>query len=335
MQSSHTARAADCRLGLHQDQEPGFARPAARVLAALRAAPPTQPYSTSRRRHTLRPMLMTADAGPYAFDVQPGVRYRRLSGRPPWEADLHLDLLIPRTPTGHRSPVVVYFHSGGWASGGRELGMYPWINPLLASHGFLTASVSYRLSTRAPFPAQIEDARTALAWMRANAAQYLADPDRIGVWGDSAGGHLTLLLGTQHTESAGVRAVVARCSPSDFRAWHMDDEDEPGSIFYQLFGGRNSHLDQLRLAASPVAHLRSQTTYPPFLLWHGDADETVPYEQSVAFVQLLRSAGGTAHLVTVRGGYHNMTTDEFAPWTDEPWAELGRKALTFFLDHIG
>lgn len=281
-------------------------------------------------------MLLSVDAGPWPFEVIPAVRYHRLQDRPPWEADLHLDLLRPHGPIGRRTPLVVYFHGGAWESGGRELGMYPWINPVLAANGIATASVTYRLTTTDPFPAQLEDAQAALHWLRDHADEFGFEPNRLGVWGDSAGGHLALLLATQ--PATPVRAVVARCAPTDFRDWHLDDEDQPGSVFHRLFGGPNSGDTALRAAASPATYLESResgsATLPPMLLFHGDRDETVPYSQSLEFARNARTLGVDITLRTIRGGHHNLTSDEIAPWTNQPWEGLAFEARRFFIHHL-
>ncbi|MFC9692055.1 alpha/beta hydrolase fold domain-containing protein [Kribbella sp. NPDC056951] len=276
-------------------------------------------------------MLVSASAGPHQFEVVPALRYRRHLDRPPWESDLHLDLLVPRG--AGRTPLAVYFHGGGWQSGGRELAMYPWISPLLAANGIAAASVSYRLTTTDPFPAQLDDAQAAVRWLRTHAGSYNIDPDRMAVWGDSAGGHLALLLATRPNPA--VQAVVARCAPTDFRTWHLTDENDPGSVFHDLFGGPNTTNSQLRAAASPAHHLHLvDSTLPPILLCHGDRDETVPYRQSVDFADQVRSLGGDITLRTVHGGHHNLTDDAHAPWTDQPWEQLGHEALHFFQRHL-
>ncbi len=279
-------------------------------------------------------MWMSNDAGPDPYTLLPGVRYRRLTGRPDWESDLRLDLLLPRRPTGTRSPTVVYLHGGGWSANGREHGLFPWNNPTLAANGFVTASVSYRLSGVDPFPAQLEDAAAAIAWLRSTEAEpYGIDHDRIGVWGDSAGGHLAMLLGCRSPDSpAAVQAVIAREAPSDFETFHTDDEDEPGSVFHGLFGGPNSTATTLRRSASPLHHLADvePAALPPFLLVHGTRDETVPFEQSRRFVEAVTATGGRAELRTVDGGYHNLTNDPYLEWANEPWESLGLEAVEFF-----
>lgn len=284
-------------------------------------------------------MWMTLESGPYSFRMVPEIVYRRLPDCPAWESDLHLDLLLPSLPPGETAPVVVYFHGGGWEQGGREHGLHPWINPLLASHGFITASVSYRLSHRDPFPAQLADARAAVAWLRsAAAAEFGIDRERIGVWGDSAGAHLALLLACEDPESqSSVQAVVARAAPSDFDSFHLDDEDVPGSVLYKLFGGPNSSAEEARRAASPFHLVDSLdiARFPPCLLVHGTRDDTVPFAQSANFVDKVTSLGGHASLRPVHEGFHGMTSDPHRYWANHPWESLGREAAAFFHDHLG
>lgn len=289
-------------------------------------------------------MLLSIPGTPSPFRVMTSVQYGTVPGLPSWDARLHLDLLLPDPPPTNRAPAVVFLHGGGWAEGERSTGMYPWLNPLLAGHGFVTASVTYRLSRRAAFPAQIHDAKAAIRWLRANATAYGIDPDRVGVWGDSAGGHLAALLGTSGdlpelegpcgsaAYSSRVQAVVARCAPTDFALFHPDDEDEPGSVLWLLFGGpAREHLDLARLA-SPVTHVRRGA--PPFLLVHGDQDETVPYEQSSILAAELHAHGADVTVRTVPGGHHNMLPDVEAEWLNQPWTDLGYEALEFFSKHL-
>ena len=102
-----------------------------------------------------------------------------------------LDIYLPEKPTG-RLPLVVWIHGGGWEAGSKE--DCPAV-PLIAK-GYAVASINYRFSQHALFPAQVEDCKAAIRWLRANAAKYHLDPDHIGVWGESAGGHLVAMLGT-------------------------------------------------------------------------------------------------------------------------------------------
>jgi acetyl esterase/lipase len=223
--------------------------------------------------------------------------------------------------------------------------MYPWLNPLLAAHGFITASLTYRLSRFAPFPAQIHDAKAAIRWLKTHAPMYSIDPHRIGVWGDSAGGHLAALLGTSAgvpelepttgppEQDSSVHAVVARCAPADLTSFHPDDEDQPGSVLWHLFAGPANTRHNLARLASPITHIHDQTL-PPFLVVHGTQDETVPYQQAEILVQTLRAHGVDVTLRAIHGGHHNMLPDPEAPWTDTPWTDLGHEALAFFTKHL-
>lgn len=140
-------------------------------------------------------MLMALPNTPPPFTLFPALQYGEASDMPPWSAPLYLDLLSPSPLLMAPAPAVIYLHGGGWSEGERSSGLFPWLNPLLAAHGFITVSITYRLSHLAPFPAQIHDVKAAVRWVRAHADQYQIDPARIGVWGDSAGGQLAALLG--------------------------------------------------------------------------------------------------------------------------------------------
>ncbi|MGI8870583.1 MAG: alpha/beta hydrolase fold domain-containing protein [Mycobacteriales bacterium] len=253
--------------------------------------------------------------------------------------------MLPELSPPLARPAVAYFHGGGWAEGERAAGMYPWLCPLLAAHGFVTASVTYRLSRFAAFPAQIHDAKAAIRFLRANSAQYGVDSGRIGAWGDSAGGHLAALLGTTSDRidlegssgwvehSSRVQAVVARCAPSDFRRLGVPAEDWRAEVFSLLFGGRMDQHDDLALLASPTAHVDADA--PPFLLVHGTEDETVPYEQSTLLAGALRAHNVPVAVHGINGGHHNMLADVDAPWGNQPWTDLGHEALEFFRRHLG
>jgi acetyl esterase/lipase len=290
-------------------------------------------------------MLLSLPGSPSAFQLLPALEYGTVHDPHPSQLRLCLDLLIPDPPPRQPTPAVVFFHGGGWAEGQRDTAMYPWLNPLLASHGFITASVTYRLSRFAPFPAQIHDAKAAIRWLRAHATRYCIDPNNIGVWGDSSGGHLAALLGTSAQvpelegatgspdQSSEVQAVVTRCAPSDFTRFHPDDEDQPGSVLWQLFAGPASKRQDLARLASPTAHiLRSQL--PPFLIVHGTHDELVPYEQAKLLVETLHAHEADATLHTIHGGHHNMLPGPDIPWSDTPWTDLGYEALAFFTKHL-
>ena len=155
----------------------------------------------------------------------------------------------------------------------------------LAAKGYAVASINYRLSQHAVFPAQIEDCKAAIRWLRANAAKYHLDPDHIGVWGASAGGHLVALLGTTGSvkelegkggnldQSSRVQCVVDWFGPTDL-ATMGGSHDKPGSPESRLIGGPVQENKEKARKASPLTYVSKDSA--PFLIMHGDQDNTVP-----------------------------------------------------------
>jgi acetyl esterase/lipase len=225
---------------------------------------------------------------------------------------LELDL---RVPTGEsRPPLVVYIHGGSWRAGSRKSPPVEW----LIDEGFALASLSYRFSTTATFPAQIHDVKGAIRKLRSWADQYGYDASRIGVVGTSAGGHLAVLLGTsgdvKHLEgavgggadqSSRVEAVVDFYGPTDFplRSKTQPSRAEMvGSSSYGLLGGPVSQRMELATQASGVTHVTKDD--PPLLIIHGDRDTTVLMDQSESLVAAYKKAGLSPTLVVVPGGKH-------------------------------
>jgi acetyl esterase/lipase len=289
-------------------------------------------------------MLLALTGSPLSFTLIPALEYGEVPGLPPWEAPLHLDMLCPSPMPATPAPTVIYLHGGGWAEGERSTGLYPWLNPLLAAHGFITVSVTYRLSRVAPFPAQIHDVKAAVRWIRAHAEQYHIDPEHIGAWGDSAGGQLAALLGVTgdlpdlegNCGSSGydsrLQAVVTRSAPYDFLSTGGLMINDAPSPVTQLFGGTVSEREGLMRVASPLSYVRPGV--PPFQVVHGTLDETVPFEQAEQFTQALKAAGSEVDFFPISGAYHNLCQEELLPWTDTPWEEMGWKALAFFQRHL-
>lgn len=289
-------------------------------------------------------MLQALAGSPSSFTLLPALQYGEVPGLPPWEAPLHLDMLYPSPLPVAPAPAVIHLHGGGWAEGERSTGLYPWLNPLLTAHGFITVSVTYRLSRFAPFPAQIHDAKAAVRWLRAHAEQYHIHPKRIGAWGDSAGGHLAALLGVTDGlpalegdcgspgYSSRLQAVITRSAPYDFLSTGGQLINDAPSPVTQLFGGTVSEREELMRVASPISHVRPGA--PPFQIVHGTLDETVPFEQAEQFTQTLKAVGNEVDFLPILGAYHNLCLEELLPWTDTPWEEMGWKALTFFQRHL-
>jgi acetyl esterase/lipase len=225
---------------------------------------------------------------------------------------LLLDLFVP---TGvQQPPLVIYIHGGSWLRGSRKNSPVEW----LTQEGFALASVSYRFSDRAPFPAQIHDVKAAVRWLRAHHAQYGYDASRIGACGTSAGGHLAALLGTSGgvtelegdvggnpRESSRVQAVVDWYGPADFmlRARTQPQSNKPGSSSHGLLGGPPAEKTELARLASPVSHVNAGD--PPLLIFHGDQDETVLPDQSERLRDVYTKAGLDVTLQVVPKGRHN------------------------------
>jgi acetyl esterase/lipase len=218
-----------------------------------------------------------------------------------------LDLYLPEKGDAPL-PLVVWVHGGGWRGGSR--GNCPAV--FLTARGYAVASVGYRLSQHAVFPAQIEDCKTAIRWLRANAGKYNLDPDHVGAWGGSAGGHLVALLGTAEDvkelegkgnagESSRVQCVVDWFGPTDLLAFgpRADDAKSPVTL---LLGGAPSAEKEKAALASPVTHVHKGG--PPFLIVHGDKDPLVPVAQSEALAEALKKAGVPVTLVTLEGAGH-------------------------------
>jgi acetyl esterase/lipase len=226
---------------------------------------------------------------------------------------LLLDLAMPKTGNGP-FPVVVFLHGGGWSEGNRQE-MNHFIEGV-AGLGYVGVTVAYRLVPAARFPAQLEDCKAAVRWLRANAAKYRINPKRIGVVGFSAGGHLASMLGVtgkndglegaggNPDQSSRVQAVVSFFGLTDFstRDWPRDLEN--GVIEPFLGGSFANHADEYR-RASPITYVTSDA--PPFLFFHGSEDKLVPVDQSKRLGEKLRNAGVFAEVNVLEGEGHGFT----------------------------
>ena len=288
------------------------------------------------RRRWMAVVLFAALAG--AVLAQPAERPRAQPGerrperRGPWVpkgVNLHQD--IPYVEGGHRSqrldlyvpedakgptPLIIWVHGGAWLGGDKR--QCPATG--ITTRGYAVASINYRLSHEATWPAQIHDCKAAVRWLRAHAAEYKLDPDRFGAWGSSAGGHLVALLGTSggvaelegDLGSAGVssrvQAVCDYCGPTDFLVIgkfpsHLrhDAADSPEA---KLLGGPIHQNVEKARQANPIAYITADD--PPFLIVHGDKDMTVPVNQSEILYDALKKAGVWAKYVPVPGGGHGV-----------------------------
>ncbi len=230
-----------------------------------------------------------------------------------------LDLFIPENATGPL-PLIIWIHGGGWQSGSKQNCL-----PLrrgYTNRGYAIASIGYRLSSHAIFPAQIEDCKSAIRWLRAHAKEYGLDPNRFGVWGSSAGGHLAALVGTTGEvkkfdagdnldQSSRVQAVCDFYGPTDFTVFvktrgyeRHARADSPES---KLLGGSVLEVPEKAKLASPVTYVSPDD--PPFLILHGDNDMVVPINQSQLLFEALKKAGVNVQLHIVKGAGHGKGFD--------------------------
>lgn len=250
-------------------------------------------------------------------------------------------LFCPKVPAERPRPAVVFLHGGGWSGGGHYNTFGAW----LAERGYVVASIGYRLSTEARWPAQIEDCRLDVRWLRANAARYHADPDHIGVFGTSAGGHLAACVGTMgdmaELEGTGgyagvssrVQAVAAFCPPTDFTGGWLNGGPMPAFV-EALFGVRRDEKPELWRQASPA--LAARPGAPPFFIAHGKLDTHVPYWQGEKLARALKQCGNSVELVTVQHAGHDFFLNPTTPEsTIQPNHEaIMARLLAFFDKHL-
>lgn len=225
--------------------------------------------------------------------------------------ELKLDLARPPSHRKGPFPAVVCIHGGGWRLGQRQ--QLSKLTELLASRGFVAVTVSYRLAPKHRFPAQIEDCKAAVRWLRAHADKYRLKADRIGAVGFSAGGHLACLLGTTNgqagfeghggheKQSSRIQAVVSFFGPTDLSAKNWPKEVE-GFFLVPFLGGTLEEKADLYRKCSPIHYVSKEA--PPFLFFHGDKDQLVNIDQSQKLSQKLQDAGVAAQLVTLTGAGH-------------------------------
>jgi acetyl esterase/lipase len=249
---------------------------------------------------------------------------------------LLLDVYIPDKRITFPTPAVIFIHGGGWSGGDK----FPCQVNVLAQNGFLCISINYRLSGVAQFPAAVEDCKCSVRWLKAHAAEYNVDPNKIGVWGGSAGGHLALMVGLVDSSaglegtggwaeySSRVQAVCSYYGTSDMAKQCIIGNREMPSAF---IGGRPSEKPELFAQASPINYVSRDD--PPLLMVHGDKDVVVPYEQSKMLLEAYQKAGLDVKLVTVQNAGHS-----FQQAGDQPISpdikQIQNEALSFFIKNL-
>jgi acetyl esterase/lipase len=224
----------------------------------------------------------------------------------------------------------VWIHGGGWQGGNKTSGAR-LVPQFVTTGDYVGISVGYRLTDVAPYPAQIHDCKAAIRYIRANAARLGINPDKIGLWGSSAGGHLVSLLGTSGDlkeiegdlgitgVSSRVACVVDYCGPSDFPAFELTSGARVPVT--KLLGGTPKDRLEIAKQASPITYVTKDD--PPFLIVHGTADNTVPFDQAVRFNDAQKKAGIDTTFIRIEGGGHGIGGDE-----------ITSRVTAFFAKHL-
>ncbi|WP_025027006.1 alpha/beta hydrolase [Caldalkalibacillus mannanilyticus] len=261
---------------------------------------------------------------------------------------IYMSIAVPETPPADPMPVVVYVHGGGWNHGDRKGDNNATLRNIcgmVSKRGYIGVTVDYRLTGEAIYPAQIQDVKLAIRYLRAHRGMYKLDPSRIGVWGVSAGGHLASLLGTTgdlmqgelieldngnivetldlegtggwQEYSSKVQAVIDWYGPADF----ITPEANKDRSLTALLGGPAGTLPNLARLAMPGTYASSDD--PPFWIRHGKDDKRVPYTQSEKFAQQLRNGGvQVVDLKIVPKQGHGFTGEAKTQADREAWAFL-------------
>ena len=257
-------------------------------------------------------------APPRAVPVPEGTKVMRdVAYVPNGHQRQRLDLFIP-SGAPNPLPLIIWIHGGAWLGGSKEQ------NPALAylQKGYAVASINYRLSQHAIFPAQIEDCKAAVRWLRVHAKENNLDANRFAAWGASAGGHLVALLGTAGDvkkfdvganleASSRVQAVVDFFGPTDLTAMAKDslpdskiDHNAPDAPEAKLIGGPVQDNKDKAAAANPITYVTKGA--PPFLIMHGNKDNLVPYQQSELLRDALQKAGVPVTFKIIEGAGHGF-----------------------------
>lgn len=267
--------------------------------AAVLALAPSAPAATV-------PEDFAAALDPVWLGLPPGIQIDRdLEFKRTDTGPLHLDIYRPEIPPAAPLPILFWICGGGWRTMNKRgaLKHVAWFT----GHGFAVAAMNYRLSPAVKFPAHLEDCWDAIAWVRERAGGFAVDANRIGVLGDSAGGHLALYFGTGRAAAVcgrapelPVRAVCALCPPTDL----TDPAAIPADLWDGFIGGRPAVVPARARLASPLHNVTSAARDCRHLLLHGEADTVVPISQSERMVATLRRANASVELLRFPGIGH-------------------------------
>ena len=230
------------------------------------------------------------------------------------DAPLLLDVSVPEGAGPF--PVAILVHGGGWSSGdksgaekpGSGADISPWFGPLTEAK-FTWFSINYRMAPQNRWPACFDDVQTAIRWVKAHAAEFKGDPKRIAIFGHSAGGHLAFLAAVQADESTRVQAAVGYAPVTDFEQ-ELSTRGGISQSLQNLHGiGKDITPEALKILreTAPINLIKPKAGLPPFLILHGDADKTVPLQQSLNFQSRLRANNVQCDAFIIPGAPHRLT----------------------------
>ncbi len=233
-----------------------------------------------------------------------------------------LDLFLPTNKIEKPRPLLVFIHGGAWLGGNKRGGLHQ-LRPFLDGQ-YVGASTGYRLTGEAIWPAQIHDCKAAIRWLRGNAKEYGIDPERIVVFGTSAGGHLVSMLGTsgdvealegklgKHLDqSSRVSGVINFFGPTELLSMGQSpalDHDAVDSPESKLVGGTLANHQDLARSASPTTHVTEDDA--PHFIAHGTKDRLVPFQQSELLHAKLKAANVPSLFVRMENGGHGFQHPE-------------------------
>lgn len=261
----------------------------------------------------------------YEIENRTDVVYGTVDGE-----DLLLDLALPKGLEGP-APALIFIHGGGW-QGGKRQDFAPMTREFAAS-GYVAATITYRLAPSHPFPAQVEDCKCAVRWMRAHSGELKIDPERLGVLGGSAGGHLATMLGVMDTadglegeggwpdQSSKVQAVVNFVGPVNLIGDFPEISDNILKVF---LNGTPEEREDLYRQASPITYVNKGDA--PMLVFAGTKDPLVPFDQAIQMVSALDKAEVPGRVEFLVGAGHG--------WGGKEMERTMKAAREFFDEHL-
>lgn len=216
----------------------------------------------------------------------------------------------------NNKPAVIAIHGGGWEEGSKTDGM--WMGDPVVNMGYTVFAINYRLTPVAPFPAQIEDCKSSVRFVRANAKRFNINPDKIGTYGHSAGGHLASILGTlpqgvfEGKGNPGVSSEVqAAISYAGVEYFYVPDKIEPNDFYDRMFGKGNKNVKLWLRLISPLNYVSKDSA--PHLLLFGSTDDLVSPENGVVMNDALKKAGVYSEYCLEEGGWHILSAEFVNP----------------------